>query len=120
MDEDKRAEVVRFLAEFKKAACVGHVQFVERLENNETIQDLGFNKRVCEDLILALSTDDYATGPDEDGTGRDNFGSSENESAGRATSSSIFINTVGATMSSAFRSTIPKPHSRTRFGPRVT
>ena len=66
MDEDKRAEVVGFLADFKKAASVGHVQFVQRLENNETMKDLGFNRRVYEDLILALSTDDYASGPDED------------------------------------------------------
>jgi hypothetical protein len=66
LDNDKRAEVLGFLAQFKKAASVGHIRLVYRPENEETIRDLEYTWRICEEILLALSTDDFARGPDED------------------------------------------------------
>lgn len=66
MEGDKRAQVNRFLTDFKKTATARPIQFIQRLEYNETVKDLGFTRRNCVDVVLALSADDYVSGPEED------------------------------------------------------
>jgi hypothetical protein len=66
LDNDKPTETLRFLARFKKAGSAGHVQLINRPENNDTIRDLGLTWPLCEELLLALSTKDFSSGPLDD------------------------------------------------------
>jgi hypothetical protein len=61
-----KEQIREFLLEFKDIAVNRRIDIVNRLENMNSMAELGLTKRNCIDEILTLSVEDYCTGPDAD------------------------------------------------------
>lgn len=66
MDQEKEAEVSRFLNEFKEVAKNSGVYFVPRQEFINVLTSLGITRAICRDELLSLSVKDYCRGPEDD------------------------------------------------------
>ena len=63
------ASVKRFLRELEKITSSGkRIDIIPRPETNETILELGLTKKLCEEIILGLSAENFSHGPLPDHT----------------------------------------------------
>jgi len=53
-----------FLKEFKEHVVIGNFLLVRRGKNLQTLIDLGLNYKNCKDFLLALTIEDFSSGPE--------------------------------------------------------
>lgn len=65
-DKERRLQVSDFLKDFKENIGQGRTYFYPHLKNLETLAELGLTYRNREDILLALTVEDYSAGPTMD------------------------------------------------------
>ena len=64
--DDLRDHIRTFLREFKKIAAERGIDVIPRNKNNDALSELGLTKKNRRDEILALSVENYCSGPEPD------------------------------------------------------
>jgi len=64
LEELKKAEIRKFLMEFKKIMVTGRgLDIVNRLENMDALVQLGLTKKNLKEEVMTLSVENYCEGP---------------------------------------------------------
>jgi hypothetical protein len=64
--ESTEESIAKFLMDFKKLITTKHFLWVQRIEKNKSIVELGLNRKAVESELLSLSVTNYCSGPHPD------------------------------------------------------